>query len=191
VSAPAARPWSAHRSHGLLVAGVALAGVGALVLRLAAIGSANAPTVFALTYLGLGTVSVVTALPAIPERRRLGVPVVIGVGLAAVAVAASSGPRIPMPNGPEVLALDLLAAVAEEAFFRRLVYGGLLRFGAVAAVGGSAVLFAAVHIPIYGPAVFWVDLGAGLLFAWQRWATGGWGTSAATHAAANLLVVLR
>jgi membrane protease YdiL (CAAX protease family) len=170
---------------------VALAGVGTLVLRLATIGSANAPTVFALTYFGLGTVSVVTALPAIPERRRLGVPVVLGVGLAAVAVAASSGPRIQVPHGPEVLALDLLAAVAEEAFFRRLVYGGLLGFGAVAAVGGSAVLFAAVHIPIYGPAVFWVDLGAGVLFAWQRWATGSWGTSAATHAAANLLAVLR
>ena len=61
----------------------------------------------------------------------------------------------------------------------------------VAAIGGSALLFAAVHVPIYGPAVFWVDLGAGLLFSWQRWASGTWGASAATHAAANLLAVLR
>jgi len=39
--------------------------------------------------------------------------------------------------------------------------------------------------------VFPVDLGAGLLLSWQRWAGGSWGVPAATHAAANLLAVLR
>ena len=47
--------------------------------------------------------------------------------------------------------LNTLAAVAEEAFFRRLVYGALLRAaGAAWAVTGSAVLFAVVHVTIYG-----------------------------------------
>ena len=55
----------------------------------------------------------------------------------------------------------------------------------------SAVSFAAVHVPLYGPAVFWVDLGAGLLFGWQRWASGDWHASAATHALANLAAVIR
>jgi hypothetical protein len=39
--------------------------------------------------------------------------------------------------------------------------------------------------------VFWVDLGAGLLFGWQRWASGGWAAPAITHGAANLMAVLR
>jgi len=38
--------------------------------------------------------------------------------------------------------------VAEEIFFRGLVYGALeKRFGAGAAIAGSAVLFALVHLP--------------------------------------------
>ncbi len=58
------------------------------------------------------------------------------------------------------------------------------------AVVGSALLFAAVHVPLYGVAAFPVDLGAGLLFSWQRWASGDWTVPAATHAAANLLAVI-
>ena len=48
-----------------------------------------------------------------------------------------------------------------------------------------------MHIPSYGLAAFPVDLGAGLLFGWQRWAAGTWTVPAATHAAANLLAVIR
>ena len=40
-------------------------------------------------------------------------------------------------------------------------------------------------------AAFPVDLGAGLVFGWQRWATGSWVAPAGTHAAANLVAVLR
>ena len=80
--------------------------------------------------------------------------------------------------------------MAEEAFFRRLVYGALLAAGPVAAVVGSAVLFAAVHVTVYGVWVLPLDLAAGLLFGWQRQATGSWTVPAVTHAAANLLVVL-
>jgi hypothetical protein len=35
-----------------------------------------------------------------------------------------------------------------------------------------------------------VDLGAGLVFGWQRWASGTWTVPAATHAADNVLAVL-
>ena len=57
--------------------------------------------------------------------------------------------------------LALVAAVAEEALFRRVLYDRLLRFGVVAAVAGSAV-FALVHLPAYGVAAMPVDLGAAL-----------------------------
>jgi membrane protease YdiL (CAAX protease family) len=87
--------------------------------------------------------------------------------------------------------LTLAAAVAEEALFRQALYRWLAaRGGAVLAVAGGAVLFALVHVPFYGMAAFPVDLGAGLLFGWQRWSSGRWTVPAATHAAANLLVVI-
>ena len=60
-----------------------------------------------------------------------------------------------------------------------------------AAVVGSAAAFGLIHLPLYGWAAFPVDLGAGLLLSWQRWASGTWAVPAATHAAANLLAVIR
>jgi membrane protease YdiL (CAAX protease family) len=83
------------------------------------------------------------------------------------------------------------AGVAEEAFFRRLLYGRLLRWGAAAAVVVSGAAFGTMHVPLHGWAALPVDLGAGLFLSWQRWASGGWAAPAATHALANLVVVLR
>jgi membrane protease YdiL (CAAX protease family) len=103
-----------------------------------------------------------------------GVPLVLGL----VAVA-----------GTGVVGLALLAAVAEEALFRRVLYDRLLRFGVVAAVVGSAVVFALIHLPSYGLAAMPVDLGAALLLSWQRYASGRWTVPAVTHAVANLLAV--
>jgi len=94
------------------------------------------------------------------------------------------------PLGAWALPLAILAAVAEEALFRRAAYGWLARSGALIAVVGSALLFAAIHLPLYGAVAFPVDLGAGLLLSWQRWASGTWTVPAATHAAANLLAVM-
>jgi membrane protease YdiL (CAAX protease family) len=125
------------------------------------------------------------------DDRRLSPTVVLALGVGAMAVAAFlTGPVIRLRFGPQALALNSLAALSEEAFFRRFLYGRLVRFGAVAAVATTTLLFAVVHLPTYGPAVFWVDLGAGALLSWQRWASGTWTVPAATHMAANLLVVL-
>lgn len=88
------------------------------------------------------------------------------------------------------VALNTLAAVAEEALFRRLVYGSLSSFGPAVAVGGSAVAFAAVHVTVWGAWVLPLDLAAGLVLSWQRWASGRWSVPAATHAFANLVAVL-
>jgi hypothetical protein len=46
-------------------------------------------------------------------------------------------------------------------------------------------------VPLHGTAALPVDLGAGLFLSWQRWASGTWAAPAATHALANLVVVLR
>ena len=53
------------------------------------------------------------------------------------------------------------------------------------------MLFALVHLPAYGVVALPVDLGAGLLLSWQRWASGTWTVPAGTHAFANVLAVLR
>jgi len=167
-----------------------LAGCALLLIRTSFTGLSTTATVFAGLYLLLGAASL--AVPVGGDRARWLSPLGVGAaGMTAIVLAAwLVGPGFPVPHGPEVLLLNSLAAVSEELFFRRLVYGGLVRFGPAIAIGGSALLFAALHVPIYGPAVFWVDLGAGLLLSWQRWASGGWGAPAATHVVANLVAVL-
>jgi membrane protease YdiL (CAAX protease family) len=117
--------------------------------------------------------------------------IVTAVGLAGVALATLvAGRPVAAPLSMAALPLALFAAVAEEALFRRVAYGWLARFGPGIAVAGTALLFAAIHVPLYGIAVFPVDLGAGLLFSWQRWAAGTWTVPAGTHAAANAVAVL-
>jgi len=121
---------------------------------------------------------------------------VLAAGLAAVLAArllvpaAIPGAVGPAAVRPAAVALTAVAAVAEEAFFRRFLYGWLSLRSEALAVAGSALLFAAVHLPAYGAAALPVDLGAGLLLSWQRWASGDWRTSAATHVFANLLAVI-
>jgi membrane protease YdiL (CAAX protease family) len=114
------------------------------------------------------------------------------VGLAAVAIARAAVAPAPLLMTTEVsAALSVLAAVAEEALFRGGVFRLLEPRGAALAAVASALLFALVHVPSYGWPAFPVDLGAGLLFSWQRLVTGRWSVPAATHAAANLLAVMR
>jgi membrane protease YdiL (CAAX protease family) len=96
--------------------------------------------------------------------------------------------RIVVRAAPAAVAASVVAAVAEEAFFRRLVYGWLASsWGTAGAICGSAVAFAAIHVPVYGFAVLPIDTAAGLLLGWQRWMTGGWSASGLTHVAANLI----
>ena len=66
----------------------------------------------------------------------------------------------------------------------------VLSAGVIWALSGadsSAAAFAAVHLRGYGVWSLPVNLAAGALFGWQRWATGRWDSSAVTHAIANLL----
>jgi len=71
------------------------------------------------------------------------------LGLRPHGAGASSSGR-PRP----AVAASVVAAVAEEVFFRRLVYGWLASsWGAAVAICGSAVAFAAIHVPVYGFAV--------------------------------------
>jgi membrane protease YdiL (CAAX protease family) len=194
--APGLAPATAIAGAPATVACLAL-GLGLLLSRLwLPVTGGPAWAVLGVTYLGVAAVGLAGPVSAgsartPASRALLPAPVVIAIGIGLVVlVAVGSGPALSPGLAPGVLALDVGAAVAEEALFRRLLYGWLLRWGAALAVAGSAVAFALVHVPAYGVGSLWVNLGAGLLFGWQRWASGGWGAPAVTHAAANVVASL-
>jgi membrane protease YdiL (CAAX protease family) len=180
---------AAPRAAVLVVA----AGCAALTARPLLLGVAGAGPAPVLTILFLALL-VVSLLWPTSDDPRPGTPIApalaLGVGAFVVGRLLTLGSPAAPPATALVVGLNALAAVAEEAFFRRFVYGALLAGGPVAALTGSAVLFAAVHVTVYGVWVLPLDLAAGLLLGWQRRATGSWAVPAVTHAVANLLVVL-
>lgn len=185
---------TARRSTSVDAATLGLVAVGLVLLVgrawLPALGSAGRITGLVSVLLAILAGSLLVPTPQ--ERPATVRPVVtLAIGLAAIALAsAAGGPPVRAPFSPWALPLALLAAVAEEALFRRAAYGAVERHGALVAVGATALAFALVHVPLYGVAAFPVDLGAGLLLSWQRWASGTWTVPAATHAAANLLMTV-
>ena len=170
--------------------GVAVAGTGVLLVRpwLWSLG----PPVWAVAALFVIVGLVGTAWPVgqVALARRGAVVAVTAAGAGALIAArfAGAGQRA-LPHSAVAVGLTVLAAVAEEAFFRRFLYGFLLRGGPGLAVAGSAVSFALVHVGIYGAGVLPLDLAAGMMFSVQRWASGTWLSPAATHVLANLLAV--
>jgi membrane protease YdiL (CAAX protease family) len=172
-------------------AAVAAGGAALLLSRPFLSGTPSAGFALAAGYVVLAAASL-AASPG-DERPRTATTAVLGLGLAAVLAATwMTAPPPPVPTGGAgAILLTSLAAVSEEAFFRRFLYGRMLRYGAGVAVAGSALAFALVHLPAYGWPALPIDLGAGLLFSWQRWASGRWSVPAATHVVADLLAVMR
>jgi membrane protease YdiL (CAAX protease family) len=169
---------------------VALLGIAALLLRTRILALPSGWRALALAVL-LTTIAVAALLVPVPAsvaRARRWAVLVVGAAAVLLATAAAA-PAVPAPLGPWALPLALLAAVAEEALFRRALYGWLEPSGPAIAVAVTALAFALLHVQLYGWAAFPVDLGAGLLLSWQRWASGTWTVPAATHGLANVLAV--
>ncbi len=168
-------------------------GTGLLAARPALVAGSDRPdlvltALFIAVLLGGALLPLPIATTRAPRAVRA-LALCVGVaGFAAGRLAVGGSP----PFAPTVLIVvaNTLAAVAEEAWFRRLCFGLLAPGGTVFAVVGSAVLFALVHVAIYGPWVLPLDLAAGLILGWQRAVTGSWHVPALTHALANLLVVI-
>jgi membrane protease YdiL (CAAX protease family) len=179
-----------------LQAAVLVVGSTVLVLRpLVAARLGWTTTVVAVLFTGLLIVSVAVPLGTGPRRELLGwVPgrstVLLIGGAVFVAARLLGGGHPPGPLTLRVVALNSLAAVAEEALFRRVAFKALQGGGVWWAVGGSAVLFGLVHVTVYGWWAFPIDLAAGLVLGWQRLASGTWSVPAVTHVLADLLVVI-
>jgi Type II CAAX prenyl endopeptidase Rce1-like len=173
---------------------IAALGCAVLAARPALVASARHPArllvVLFVALLAAGlAVPLRNCVPAIRSPRSFVVVTSLGViGFAAGRLMI--GGHAPGRLTWYALAVNLLAAVAEEVWFRRLCYGILEPAGPVFAVAGSSVLFAAVHVSIYGWSILPLDLAAGALLGWQRAATGSWHASALTHALANVFVLL-
>jgi hypothetical protein len=170
----------------LVVVGVAALLARPLLVR--AVDDPRAALVVLFVALGLAGVCWPLALPARPAPGAAALVLGIAVFAAGRLFGGLAAPAFPAPVVP--LLLNTLAAVAEEAFFRRLVYGLLEPHGTAVAVAGSAACFAAVHFTVWGAAVLPLDLAAGLFLSWQRAVTGRWSVPAVTHVAANVLAVL-
>jgi membrane protease YdiL (CAAX protease family) len=183
-----------RRGANLVAAGIAAVGCGLLAARPALVDATTRPVmVLALLFVGLLLVGAFLPLAGtVPHPRpRLGSTAAVAVGVAAfLAGRVLIGGHPPTRATIGLVAANTLAAVAEEAWFRRLCFGLLTPAGPAYAVLGSALLFALVHVSTYGLWVLPLDLAAGLVLGWQRAATGSWRASAITHVIANLLVVL-
>jgi membrane protease YdiL (CAAX protease family) len=129
-----------------------------------------------------------------PERSpirlsRAQFPLVVGT-VAIVCGRFLLKPTLPWRTTSAGMVLSLVAAVAEEALFRHALFARVQRYGALFAVVVSAAVFALIHVPFYGVSALPLDFGAGLLFGWQRSASGTWIIPASSHALANLLAVI-
>lgn len=177
--AAASRARGAHAGVGLLLV------LGTLALAARTVSPAALWITGAVGLLGLGV--------PVTGGARGGAgrwAAVTGAGMAAFLLVRLlwSGPGLPFTW--LALAGNAAAGVAEEAFFRRGMYGWLERRGAPVAVTVTTVAFALVHIPVYGWGSVPLNLAAGALLGWQRWATGRWTAAAATHAAANVVQIV-
>jgi membrane protease YdiL (CAAX protease family) len=172
-----------HTAHVLLVPAAIALGCIALAAR---------PPATVTAALVVAAVGAIGALAPLPVRQYIrppspSLPVVVALGVLTFLVARTAAAPLRTPVVPLAVGATIVAAVAEELFFRRLIYGWLAPAGEALAIAGAAALFAVVHIPAYGMRALPIDLAAGVLFGWQRWATGGWIAPALTHAAANVL----
>lgn len=174
---------------------LAAAGCAVLLARPSLLPDGQDPTarlVWLFVLLGLvGALWPTGRAPAQPAPARVAV-MALALGSAAFVVGrfATGGFAAAHPWFVRALVLNSLAAVAEEAFFRRLVYDLLAPRGEGVAIAGSAVLFAIVHVTVWGVWVLPLDLAAGLLLSWQRSVSGSWSVPAATHVLANALALL-
>lgn len=186
----ATRAWP--RRATLVAGAITVLGCGLLAARPALVAVTPFPVaMLVLLFSALLVLGAFLPLPAAAHAGAWSTTQVVIVGVLAFGIGRLLvGGHPPTAATGFLVATNTLAAVAEEAWFRRWCFGLLAPAGTVTAVAGSTVLFAAVHVSIYGYWVLPLDLAAGLLLGWQRATTGSWSAPAITHVVANVLVVL-
>lgn len=127
--------------------------------------------------------------------RRWPWAIAAGIAGAALLVAAwaTSAPHLLLGAGEHLGPLLLwtplvaLVAVAEEIALRGVLFGALLEAaGAPMAVAVTSIVFALMHVPLYGWGAVPLDLVVGLLLGGLRLLSGGVTAPAVAHVLADL-----
>ena len=168
--------------------------VGALAGRVALGGNAPAAAPLAAVAFSLVLISAAAWAGARFTRIRWGA-VACGAGGAVALVALSllglPSIRVAARASGSVLLwwvpLVILVAAAEELVLRGVLFDALRsRCGDVVAVAVTAVLFAGIHLPLYGVPAFGVDLCAGVFLGCLRVASGGVTAPLVAHVLADV-----
>jgi len=173
---------------------ITAAGLGLVVaMRWAATVSGAADAVAIGSVFGVGLLAVAVLGGWRPARARAS-SLVIGVAggtvLIGLAVVTRSGPvpaLSPAASFGPWAAATILVATAEELVLRGALFDAIDdSLGVTVAVIVTAVLFAVMHVPLYGWHVVPLDLGVGLWLAGLRLASGGVAAPAIAHTVADL-----
>jgi membrane protease YdiL (CAAX protease family) len=185
----AARPAGVRRAPALVIA----VGIAAALRALAGGPSPAASPPAAVLFTALLAAAAVwggTRLTALSWRA---VALGIAGGAALVAVAWAGVPALVV--APRAAASTLLwwgplvtmVAAAEELVLRGVLFEALgTRFGDATAVATTALLFAVIHVPLYGMAALPLDLCAGVFLGCLRVASGGVTAPLVAHVLADL-----
>lgn len=197
---PAARPTSPG-SAAVRAAALAVGLATAVWIR-ASLAAAGVDPLLTGTLFGLLLASIAVAggrwhrwRPSVPGTRAVAGSVTLGlaggVGLVVVALAGrlgldglSAGHAVPFAPWAVV---TVVVATGEEAVLRGALFEALFAVaGAPAALLGTALAFALLHVPLYGSAVVPLDLAVGLCLGGLRFLSGGVAAPAIAHAVADL-----
>jgi membrane protease YdiL (CAAX protease family) len=206
-AAPLSRSTSnalgAWRDVALLIAGIAAIAGARWGATRAGLDGLGVGVVFGLAFLLLAATGV-GARPLTPSwtkidlgrlTRSVAIGVAVGLVLAAIAVigpAFGGSTRVPGLGRPDVTFLPwalvtVLVAGAEEAVLRGVLFSRVARAGGIPlAIGFTTLVFALMHVPLYGWHVLPLDLAVGLGLGGLRAATRSIAAPAAAHAVADL-----
>jgi membrane protease YdiL (CAAX protease family) len=171
-----------------------------LILATATVGrvavGAPAPAASAPAALLFSAVLIGGAAASKPDLGRTGwrgVALGVGGGVALAAVslvglpALALGPRATSETLLWWVPLVSLVALSEELVLRGALFSALRsEHGDVVAVAATAVLFAVIHLPLYGVGAMPIDLCAGIFLGSLRVASGGVAAPALAHILADV-----
>jgi len=149
---------------------------------------AAAGTVFGAALLALVLLSgwrPATVADALPRGHAALLGLLGGLVLCVLPLVLSTG----APAGPGFARWAVVVAgvaVCQEVFFRGALLDALLPYGTWTAVGGTAVAFGLMHVPLYGWHVLPLDTAVGVLLAGLRLEAGRLSAPAAAHVSADL-----
>jgi membrane protease YdiL (CAAX protease family) len=191
VSLPGRRRARPRIGPGWLLAGLGLAAVArALVAGSAGAASLPAAVVFAVM---IGGLSIQAGWrPGRPSLSALmwGLAVA-GLVVAGPAVRATGPAPVHGAGGGRLAAwvvVVVAVAASEEALLRGALWGTLEKsWGPAAALVVTTVVFAVIHVPLYGWRAVPLDLAVGLVLGGLRVWTGGAAAPAVAHVVADVL----